>query len=96
MSLRDKIKNISKELKSVEELEKYLESGTFISNIERFGSFPSDYEFRIKGDFRCGSAIEGSHEQRMWAAAQRGLKLLNDEMKNEARAIVDEFNEGLK
>lgn len=88
--IREQIKQAAQLLRDVEKLERLLDSGTFLEQIERFGSTPDSNEFRIKGNFFNGSGIDGSVNQRMWRAAQRGVDMMQSEMRREAEAIIKE------
>lgn len=84
--ITDEIKKISEQIKDAEDLKKLCSKG-FIKCID------NNYnpKFEIKAQFYKGSGIENSINQKMYQAQQRGLKLLENELKAEAKKIIKQI-----
>lgn len=85
----DEIKKLANRIREAEALQKSCRSG-FLKSPERFGGSARATEFEIAINFQMGSGIEGSINERMFAAQKRGLQMLEKELREEALKIIAE------
>ena len=82
MNYRENIKAQARYLNDIEQLEKRLRHGFF--------KFESN-ELKLKDNYHCGSAIEGSVNQRMSKALRLAIDEFDKVLREEAISIINEY-----